>query len=170
MVGRARRTVLVGRLDDVRFCGILDDVGASDPNPHQTDGFTNAGADARRRRHSGTTSTQSFTTSTGGPVTVNFGTITGGIDRIGADTGVVERYLGHRDLERRRAAGNPDGVERECSGQSVGGTVVPLAYVSIAVNRSVSFTQTPAIALTTSNTSPTYAYVAAYARARPGPP
>jgi hypothetical protein len=47
--------------------------------------------------------------------------------------------------------------------QSIGGTITPLAYITVSANSGLMFGQTPAITLTTSSTSSTYAYVAMFA-------
>jgi len=106
--------------------------------------------------------TMSFTASTAGAIKVVFG-VSGGI---GATVYVPATTTGSGSGTATLSATPPSGVPAVSSSarvtQSIGGTLTPLAYVTITSNSSLTFAQSPAVTLTTSNTSSPYAYIAGY--------
>jgi hypothetical protein len=109
-----------------------------------------------------TSSTQTFTATTGGPVTVNFGTIAGGITAtLQVPPTATGSGSGSVTLSASPPAGTPAVSSAARRPKNVGGTITPLAYFTISSNTALSFAQTPAVSLTTP-TSTTYAYIAAY--------
>jgi subtilisin family serine protease len=97
----------------------------------------------------GSSSTVSFSASANGPVTVTFGTLTGGTTA----TAQVPTASGNGTGSATLSLAPPNGIPAEANA---------LAYMTIGLNQSLSFTQSPAISLTTPTKSAPYVYVATY--------
>lgn len=95
------------------------------------------------------TSTVSFTASVNNPVSVTFGTLTGGTTA----TVQVPTASGNGTGSATLSLSPPGGVPAEPNA---------LAYLTISVNQSLSFTQSPAVSLTTPTKGAPYVYVAGY--------
>jgi hypothetical protein len=94
-------------------------------------------------------------------VTVNFGTITGGVTATLQIPASATAGSATATLTVVPPSGTPAVSSSARRPKNVGGTIVPLAYFTITANSGLDFAQTPAIVLTAS-TSSTYAYVAFY--------
>jgi hypothetical protein len=108
-------------------------------------------------------STQSFTASSSNPTTVNFAALSNGT----AATVIVPIANSSGTGTATLSATPPSGVPAVSSSarvtQSIGGAITPLAYVTVSANSALAFGQTPAVTLTTTSTSSTYAYIALFA-------
>jgi len=111
----------------------------------------------------GPTSTKSLAVSSAGPATASFDTIMGGIS---ASVTMPATTAASATLTATLSATPPSGVptvsDTARRPATIGGTLTPIAYVTVSSSASVSFTLTPGVVATLSGSAPTYGYLAAY--------
>ncbi|MDB5094864.1 MAG: peptidase and in kexin sedolisin [Candidatus Eremiobacteraeota bacterium] len=112
----------------------------------------------------GTTSTKSLTVSPSGPATASFDTITGGIT---ASVTMPATTAGSATLTATLSATPPSGYPTVSDSArrpaTIGGTLTPIAYVTVSSSASVSFGLTPGVVATPpAGSLPAYGYLAAY--------
>jgi Subtilase family len=94
---------------------------------------------------------------------VSFDTITGGIT---ASVTMPKTTGASATLTATLSATPPSGVPTVSDNArrpaTIGGTLTPIAYVSVSSSASVSFSLTPGVVVTPAGTVPTYGYLAAY--------
>ncbi|MDB5042281.1 MAG: Thermitase [Candidatus Eremiobacteraeota bacterium] len=110
------------------------------------------------------TSTKTLAVSPSGPATASFDTITGGI---GATVTMPATSSGSATLTATLSATPPSGFPAVSDAArrpaSVGGTLTPIAYVTVSSSVSVTFKLTPGVVATPpAGTLPTYGYLAGY--------
>ncbi|MDB5042280.1 MAG: putative subtilase-family protease [Candidatus Eremiobacteraeota bacterium] len=108
-------------------------------------------------------STKSFTVTSTGTSPVTFGTIPGGV---GASMTMPATTGGSATLTATLTAAPPSGVPTVSDAarrpKSVGGTLMPIAYITMSSSASVSFKLTPGLVATPVGIVPTYGYLAVY--------
>lgn len=107
-------------------------------------------------------STKTLTVNTSGPSSASFDTITGGI---GASV-TMPAGTGAATLTATLTATPPGGVPAVSDAarrpKSVGGTLTPLAYLTVTSSGSVQFKETPGVVFTPAGATAAYGYLAAY--------
>jgi hypothetical protein len=108
-------------------------------------------------------STKSVAVNGSGPVTASFDTLASGIT---ASVTLPATTGGSATLTATLTATPPSGLPAVSDAlrrpKNVGGTLTPLAYISVSSNATVGFTESPGVVFTPSGSVPAYAYLAGY--------
>lgn len=109
------------------------------------------------------TSSKTLTVNTSGPSSATFDAITGGI---GGNITMPATTGGSATLTATLSATPPNGVPTVSDAlrrpASIGGTLTPVAYISVSTSASVSFAFTPGVSASPFGSVPAYGYLAAY--------